>query len=125
MTYGLLSSNILLVLSNVIRAMAMIARLEPERALIRSYFLRITRSFPISRHATSTNVPLNWFLPIAVIRPIRTLSALEYCDGVRPTYAASWSALLNRSTSWSSSSNSIAAISPIPGTVLRIFVRPL
>ncbi len=31
MTYGVLSSNILLVLSNVIRAMAMIARLEPER----------------------------------------------------------------------------------------------
>ena len=50
MTYGLLSSNILLVLSNVIRGMATIALLPPARTLIRSYILRIARSFPTSRH---------------------------------------------------------------------------
>jgi hypothetical protein len=49
MTYGLLSSNILLVFSSVIRAMAMIARFEPERVLIRSYFLRIARIVPYSK----------------------------------------------------------------------------
>lgn len=78
MTYGLFSSNILLVLSNVIRAMATIALFPPERALIRSYFLLIARSFPITRHATSMSVPRRLLFPIAVIRPIRTLSALEY-----------------------------------------------
>lgn len=87
-TYGVPSRSILLVRSNVIRAIAMIARFDPDRTLIRSYFLRIARSFPIKRHATSTNVPRNWFFPMAVMRPIRTLSALEYCDGVNPTYAA-------------------------------------
>jgi hypothetical protein len=80
-TYGLLSSNILLVLSNVIRAMATIARLPPDRALIRSYLLRIHLSF----QATSMSVPRKLFFPVAVIRQIRILSALEYCDGVNPT----------------------------------------
>ena len=82
------SRSILLVLINVIRAMAMIARLDPERPLIRSYFLLIARSLPLRRHATSTNVPGNWFFPMAVILPMRTFSALAYCEGVKPTYAA-------------------------------------
>ena len=75
--------------NNMIRAIATMARFDPERAFKASYFCRIAGSFPITRQATSTSVPRSVFFPMQVILPIRTLSALEYCDGVKPTYAAS------------------------------------
>ena len=67
------------------RAMATMARFPPERILILSYFSRIARSLLISVQEASTRRDLRVFLPMPVMRPMRTLSALEYWDGVKPT----------------------------------------
>ena len=61
------------------------ALLDPDRDLILSYFSRITLSLDISHQHDSTNIVRTLFLPTPVIRPIRILSELEYCDGVIPT----------------------------------------
>ncbi len=65
--------------------MATIARFPPERILIRSYFSRIIWSLVISFHEASTRIARRVLLPMPVIRPMRTFSALEYWDGVKPT----------------------------------------
>lgn len=66
-TYGWPSRSILLVRNSIVRAIAMIARFEPARVLIRSYFSPIVGSLAITRHATSTSVPRREFFPIDVV----------------------------------------------------------
>ena len=98
-TYGRLSIRSLLIQSINFRDTATIARLPPARALICSYFLRMVLSFLIKIQQDSTNAERTVFLPAPVMRPILILSALEYCDGVNPTYAANCSARRKRDMS--------------------------
>jgi hypothetical protein len=56
-------------------------------------------SFLINCQQDSTKAVRTVFLPAPVMRPILILSALDYCDGVNSTYAASSSARWKRDTS--------------------------
>src|SRR5210317_1119222 len=122
-TYGRLSKRSLLIQSINLRDKATIARLAPARALICSYFLRMALSFLIRCQQDSTNAERTAFLPAPVMRPILILSALEYCDGVNPTYAANCSARRKREKSCNSNKISIAVNRPMPGMEHKIFTR--
>jgi hypothetical protein len=124
-TYSRLSKRSLLIQSNNLRDMATIARLPPARALICSYFFRMALSFRIKCQQDSTKADRTAFLPAPVMRPILILSALEYCDGVKPTYAANCSARRKREKSCNSNKISMAVRTPIPGMEHKIFTRSL
>jgi hypothetical protein len=106
-----------------LRAIATIARLPPALALICSYFLRMALSFLINIQQDSTKAERTVFLPAPVMRPILILSALEYCDGVNPTYAANCSARRKREKSCNSNKISMAVNRPMPGIEHKIFTR--
>src|SRR5210317_180586 len=121
--YDRLSKRSLLIQSINLRDTATIARLPPARALICSYFLRMALSFLINCQQDSTKAERTVFLPAPVMRPILILSALEYCDGVRPTYAANCSARRKRVKSCNSNKISMAVNKPMPGMEHKIFTR--